>query len=434
MTTYHPRSRSRWYDARSLEKTLAESAQRALTLSAARRAAVLAALLAEAARLRAAQLRRIRRQAELELALYRLLSPKTFAVLAALAACLFVGVVYLLFGGARVSSQASFSGGAALKELRRGPLGLTWSVVYPPAERQSRALRQGDELFATTPVTVTFLDGAQAVLPSGTRLRLLSGQNGFALIQGEADVVVPPSRGGAATFCVETDGGSVIAKRAHFRVRTERDASVSVFTDAGLVAVSNEVGAVDVSAGEQVHLRANAPLKVELQVPRVAFYARVTDRVFSNAPRVPFSARIFPHATLIVEEAQSGKQFARYVADSAGYIEDVLPAITGSAVLRFSQASADGRSSAPSQPIEIVVDRTPPALAIRRVLRDGARLEITGRTEVGAQVQVNDTPVTVGPDGSFAFASDALVEVTSVTITAVDAAGNRARIVHTLDR
>ncbi len=429
MTIYQPPSRGRWGDANFVEQALSESARRALTLSAARRAAVLATLLTEAARLRAEQLRRIQRRAEFELALTRLLSPETFATLSALTACICLCIAYLSFGGARIPAYASFTGRAALKEMRYGPLGVTWSIVRPAADWQSYALHQGDELFASTSVTITFDSGSQTVVAPGTRLRILSAHEGFVLIQGEIAVAVTPSPDGAVKFRVETVAGSATVKGTRFRMRTEHDTSVSEFTDEGWVVVANDAGRVDVSTGEQVHLRPKAPLKVELQTPHVAFQTRIEDRVISNVPRVPFSARIFPRATLIVEEAYSGKQFARYIADDAGWVKDWLPLIEGSRVLRFSQTAPDGRSSTPSQPIEIVVDRTAPTLVITRILHNGDVLHISGRTETGARVWVNGRAVELKPDGAFSFEVNAPATNSPVVITAADAAGNITRII-----
>ncbi|BCX05286.1 MAG: hypothetical protein KatS3mg053_3224 [Candidatus Roseilinea sp.] len=434
MTIYHPPSRGRWGDAPFVEQVLSESARRALTLSAARRAAVLAELLAEVARLRAAQLRHIRRRAQVELVLIRLLSPGTFATLSTFAACVCLCVAYLLFGGARTPAYASLTGQAALKEMRHGPLGLTWSIARPAADRQAYALHQGDELLARTPVTITFDSGAQTILAPGTRLRMLFGRDGFALIHGEVAVAVAPSHDGAVNFHVETAAGSATVKGTHFRMRTERDASVSEFTDEGRVVVANDLGTVNVSTGEQINLRPNTPLKVELQVPHVIFLHHTGDRVSSNTSHVPFRARIFPRATLIVEEALTGKQFARYIADDAGWVKDTLPPITGSMILRFSQTASDGRSSAPSQPVEIVIDRTAPTLAITRILRDGDVVQIFGRTEIGAGVWVNGEAVKPKPDGTFSFEVNVRLAHGSITITAADAAGNVTRVIQHLDR
>lgn len=316
--------------------------------------------------------------------------------------------------------------------MRYGPLGLTWSIARPTADWQAYALCQGDELLASAPVTITFDTGAQAVVAPGTRLRMLSSRDGFALIHGEVAVAAVPSHDGAANFHVETAAGSATVKGTRFRMRTERDASVSEFTDEGRVVVANDVGTVDVVTGEQVNLRLSTPLKVELQVPRMIFPTRDGDRVISNTPRVPFKTRIFPRATLIVEEAHSGRQLARYVADSTGLVEDALPPIESSATLRFSQTAPDGRSSAPSQPVEIVIDRTAPTLAITRVLRDGNTVRISGRTEIGAQVWVNGEAVKIEPDSTFSFEVNAPTTDRLVTITAADAAGNVTRIIQQL--
>jgi uncharacterized cupin superfamily protein len=432
--TFCQTPRSRWSSLQFTEHVLAESARRALTLSAARQAMVLAALLAEAARLRAAQLRRMRRHAEIRRAIARLSLP-VLALSGLLVACLSACVAYLLVGGARAPTDAHLSGRAAIGEMRRAPTGLTWSVARPPETWQDHALHHGDEVLAITPVTLTFANGWQATAMPGSRLRMLFDGNGLALLHGEVAAFIANSNGDADELRIETTAGSITAQGTRFRVRVESDLSVSAFVDEGRVTVTNDAGAVaNVSVGEQVRLRAGAPLKVELQVPRVTFRTYAKDRVISNSPHVPFSARILPRATLIVEEALSGRQFARYIADADGVVEGTLPAIEGSVVLRFSQAAPDGRASAPSQPVEIAIDRQAPMLAVTRALRDGNKVQVAGQTEIGAQVWVNDVRVTPGADGFFSFEGDALWDAASVVVTAIDAAGNATRIVQTLDR
>lgn len=433
MNTHHPHGGKRWASEIFTEQVLLESARRTITLSAARRAAVLAALFAEAARLRAASLRRIKRRADWERALAIVFTPRVVAPLSGVIALALFAVAYILLGGARIGANASITGRAALSEQRYGPFGLTWSVDRPIEEWRSGTLYRGDHITAFSPITITYADGSQTVAAPGTRLRLLPDSNGLVLIGGEVASVITPSSDGAVKFYVETATGSIAVKGTSFRVRTERDSSVSEFTDEGKVGVTNDLGTVDVTTGEQVRLKASAAPKVELQVPRLIFNTYAKDRVVSNVSRVPFRARIFPRATLIVEEAHTGRTFARYLADAAGWVEGKLPMIERRQSLRFSQAADDGRVSASSQPVDVVIDRTSPVLAITQAQRDGAQFRVVGRTEVGAMVRVEGSEAEVQPDGSFVFDLSITPGTSAMTITAIDPAGNTTSIVQTLD-
>jgi hypothetical protein len=71
---------------------------------------------------------------------------------------------------------------------------------------------------------------------------------------------------------------------------------------------------------------------------------------------------------------------------------------------------------------------------VSKVQRDGAEIQIAGRTELGATVRVNDVVVKVKPDGSFEATVAVAVPsgMTTITIAATDAAGNTTTIVQTL--
>jgi hypothetical protein len=220
-------------------------------------------------------------------------------------------------------------------------------------------------------------------------------------------------------------------KGTSFRVRTEADASVTEYTDQGRVGVTTTAGSIDVVTGEQARLAQGVAPVARLQVPRVSFATSVQGRVVSEQPRVPFSTRIFPGATLIVHDANTSETFATFRADATGWIEDTLPPVLGTAILRFSQTD-DGRTSAQSAPVEIVVDEEPPVLGVTRVQRSRIGIEIAGRTERAATVLVNGVRVDVRPDGTFKTTVIAADALSAITITATDPAGNTTTIVQTM--
>lgn len=413
-----------------------------MTLSPSQRAAVLDALLAEAARLRAASLCRLRRRAAwIRLCAWlgsSLSSPPVLIAVLTLALCVLIGAVYLCFSGTAIPLRAHLSGRGALGEHRYGPLNLQWTIRQPVGDWRSRALHAGDEIIALTPITITHLDGAAIYAAPGARLRMLPDGSGVTLLHGEIVGEAATLDRTSPALRVETTAGTITARHARFRVQSRRSGAVYAFADEGRVRVANDVGAIDLVAGEQVGLKATMLPKAELQVPRIVFdgHPEAADRVASNSTRITFRTRVLPRATLIAERADSGQQFARYVADAGGQITGALPEIADRITLRFSQADAEGQVSASSPPIEIVIDRTPPMLAVEPVELMGDEVIITGRTEVSAKIRINGIAVPPRPDGFFslrlAATHTAATRTDRITITAVDDAGNATTIVQSL--
>lgn len=420
-----------WSSDAFMEHALAESGRRMPGLNQTRRAIVLQALLNEAARLRAARDRaeaRVRRLNEV-LAFF---TPRRLGSLGAIGALALLITGYVLFGGLRIPANASLSGVAAVSERRYGPLGLEWSVARPSGDLRSFSLHRGDEILAVTEVVIAFEDGSTTTAQPGTRLRLLTGEAGLALISGEVANVITPSSTGAVKFRVESASGAVDVKGTEFRVRTEADSSAIAFIDEGRIGVTTSAGSIDAITGEQARMREGITPVADLQAPRVRFATSAQGRVLSEQPRVPFSTRIFPGATLIVHDVQARETFATFVADADGRIDDVLPPILRAATLRFSQTDASGRVSALSAPVEIVVDEEAPILGITRVDADGGKVFLAGRTERGASVRVNGQPIIVGPDGTFETTVNLVGGLKAITISSTDPAGNTTSIVQTL--
>jgi hypothetical protein len=431
MSNLNPR-RVSWADDVFTEHVLAESGRRTITLSEARRVEILRVLLAEAARIQAANARAVRSHPRWLNSLARLFTPRLVGALGATATLTLILTSYVLYGGVQAPANANLSGIAAVSEQRRGAFGLSWSIARQPEGYASYALHHGDDVVAVTPVTITFADGSQTVAAPGTRLSLLPDGGGVALIRGEITNSIISSTDGSIKFRVESATGTIAVKGTEFRVRTEADASVMHFTDKGLVGVRNDTAEIDVRTGEQTRLQNGVPPVAELQVPRVSFGTRVAGRVLSEQPNVHFNTRIFPGAELVVEDAVTNEPFARFVADAEGLIEDMLPPIMSKASLRFHQVSNDGRTSSMSEPVEIVVDDMAPTLGVSKVQRDGNEIRIVGRTELGATVRVNDAVVKVKPDGSFEATVTVPSSMTAIMIASTDAAGNTTSIVQTL--
>jgi hypothetical protein len=431
MNNLNPR-RASWSNDVFIERVLAESGRRAMMLSDARRARVLQSLLVEATRIHAANTLRLKARSQWLEDVAHLFTPRRMSALGVVATLVLLLTGYVLYGGVQAPANANVSGMAAVSEQRRGVFGAAWSISHQPEELQSYALHRGDDIVAITPITISFADGSTTVAVPGTRLSLLAGGSGVALIRGEIANSITPSADGSIKFRVESATGTIAVKGTEFRVRSESDSSVMQLTDNGLVGVKNDTAEIDVQTGEQARLQNGVAPVAELQIPQVIFETRVAGRVLSEQPRVPFSTRIFPRAMLIVEDVATDQPFARYVANAEGLIENTLPPILGKASLRFRQDAPDGRKSAASLPVEIVVDDVAPTLGVSKVERSGDQVRIAGRTELAATVRVNNQVVAVKPNGSFETTMTLSSSAAVITITSTDPAGNTTKIEQTL--
>lgn len=395
--------KSRWDDPEALERALAESAQRVEGLSPQQRARVRRALVAESAALR--QRRRWVPALRVGLAL----------------AVLSVAVsLYLLFGGTRAPSGAVIDGTAALREQRQGPLGVRWWLDQEVRPLRGFPLAVGDEFTAAGSVTVTLADGSTLFAAPGAHVRVL-GRNAFFLDAGElTNVIAPQAR--EAGFHLETRAGLMQVRGTVFRAHVLDKNTAREFTDEGIVSVRTALGSAEVITGEQAVLSTSQPLTVELQVPRVRIASASPDRVLVNTRTLQLQAFLYPGATLIAYDGQHGNVIGTLRADAGGVLSGTLTLPEGVQLLAFEQLAPDGRRSARSLPIEVVVDMTNPALRIERVSRSGAQVRVIGQAEVGAVVRINGQIVPTDARGAFDFTF--VLQGDTVTITATDPAGN----------
>lgn len=423
----------RWNSEPYTEGILAESGRRTMTLSETRRAAVLRVLLAEATRLRELSLRAAQRPVGWLRPVAALLTPRFAFGLTFTAAATIVLATYALFGGARISAGATLQGSASISERRFGPFGLQWNIAQPSEVVADYALHHGDGITADGPITITYADGSRVVATAGSHLSMSTDGDGVVLVNGEIASSVVKSASGNVKFRVDTAAGSIAIKGTEFRVQAD-DSGVVEFTDEGRVIVTNNAASVEVSTGEQVRLNAGAKIAAELQAPRVTFETRITTGVISNKTHIPFTTRIYPGAAMLVVDANTGRELARYTADAMGNVHDVLPEITGSASLQFRQqtSTSDTRVSALSNAVSVQFDRTPPTLAVTQVQRDGDVVHLAGRTEVKAEVRIDGKRVDVNGDGTFSADLNMKASTTMVEITAIDLAGNTTTMTQAL--
>jgi hypothetical protein len=102
----------------------------------------------------------------------------------------------------------------------------------------------------------------------------------------------------------------------------------------------------------------------------------------------------------------------------------------------FSLFARDRAGNTNSTTWTLLLDITPPALSVSSpvdgFLTNQNTVQVTGKTEPGANVTVDGAGVTVQPDGSFTFTYTLKSGPNPITIVASDAAGNKAIILRTV--
>jgi hypothetical protein len=328
----------RWDDAH-IERALAASGDRVSQLSETRRAEVRQALLAESVRLReAAKAGPVSVTPAWWQFLQQLLNPRVVGAMAGVLVAVCVGVMYYMFGGSRPPMAASANGSFALTEARLGPLGLRWSVPRGVTGGQSANLSVGDEVVATSPITLTFVDGSQTVAASGSRLKMLASDQ-LELVKGE---IVANTAGADEEFKVQSLGATFVVTDATFRVKVEDTGIVSQFTDQGVVAAMTDAGVVNVLSGELAKVTGNELPAKDLQSPVIAG-AQAEDGTLA------FTARTLMSSTLVIVDKATGAELAQFKADEQGIVSGKLDTQGKSETeLQFHAVAPDGRESAPA--------------------------------------------------------------------------------------
>jgi hypothetical protein len=328
-----------WDEAR-VDQLLLASAEAVPALPETRRAPLLQALAAENARLSAQEKALAPAPPSLWERLRRLVNPRVLTALAGTLAALVFLTAYFLLGGTQSAIVARADGSFALAEARQGVLGLRWQVPRTYAGASAANIHIGDLVIATTPVTITFDDGTQAVAAVGSQLRMLPGQT-VELVAGE---LVASTSAQTDQFTVQSIGATFVVSDATFRVMVDETGNVSQFTDAGRVIAMTPSKSVEVLAGEQANVLKDSDLPVKgLQPPVVAGQR-------NENGTLEFTARTLKNSTVVLVDSETGNELASFQADENGLVSGAIvpPASISAENLTFRANAPDGRQSTSS--------------------------------------------------------------------------------------
>jgi hypothetical protein len=326
---------TQWDEAR-VDQVLLASAEATPLINAARRAAVREALAAENARLAADEMAGAPHKPSLWERLRFLVNPRVVTAMFGTLAALVLVFAYFLLGGTRTAMVARADGSFSLAEARQGVLGLQWQVPRTFAGASEADIHVGDLVIATTPVTITFADGTQAIAGVGSQLRMLPNQ-AVELVAGE---MVATTSEQTERFMVQSIGATFIVTDATFRVTVDETGNVTQYTDAGRVVAMTPQKSLEVLAGEQANvLKDSVPVK-GLQPPVVAGQK-------NEDGSMGFTARTLMSSTVVLLDSQTGNELARFTADENGIVNGAIvpPAGTTAEQIEFRADAPDGRKS-----------------------------------------------------------------------------------------
>ncbi len=190
----------------TLDRLLAASGARVRVLSSMRQVRVLAALIAENTRLvnlpSAAPGDASLSDAIFNLPVWSLAKP-----LGMVAMLLVTTSMIVLFGGQRPAPAVILNGRAVHYETRLAPLGLRWQLSHGAGAYKDYVIASGDEIVASSALTLSFLNGAQAVAAPKAWLATLDNTSGMFLYDGALTVTASVNSGPG--FGVGSEAGRV---------------------------------------------------------------------------------------------------------------------------------------------------------------------------------------------------------------------------------
>jgi hypothetical protein len=336
---------------------------------------------------------------------------------------------YIYFGGARAANTGTLDGDAVILETRTGLFGWTWQMARGKQTLGDAVLRFGDEIVASTPLTLTLKDGASIVAEPGAHLSIFATGNGVTLHKG----VIKGTNPQGSAFTVVHSTGTVLVKDAHYSIdANDRAVDLSVFE--GSVRVRNGSQQLDVVTGEQVRVEQNGALVARLQTPRVIMPESAQHQLVSASAKAFFDVRISPNGMLIAID-QNGVEFDRYQANPSGLVRgEIAFDKPGRLALRFLQEDSNGARRSPlSGMVNIEYDPAALMLRVSRARRDGAQIVIAGTTKPGATLTVNGARVPVASDGRFETRVTAQPTLHAVEIVATGDAGAQMRVMQIVE-
>ena len=321
------------------------------------------------------------------------------------------------------------------------------SMGWQDAEKGMK-LKKGDRVRTRSGsrCVVQFDDGSQLTVKSDSlvhidelsedvRTRQKNSAIKLLVSDVEASILRPTAKG--SRFLIETPGSTAQIKKARMNISVNKDNQTEYKLLSGDVSVT--------SGGKNVKIAANEVLRLA-QGGRVMSRGKLLGVPLPQAPgnlewrvsvreKVPVNfvwERVREAATYHLMVAHD-RYFSNLVYDNAriratgATVPDLA---AGPYYWRVSSVDSKGRESlfSPFSVFRLIHDQTPPLLTMSDpiVLSQGtsSKVLLAGAVEPGSRLVINGSITPLGPDGSFRLFTGLGRNVNSLTIQAVDPAGN----------
>ena len=339
----------------------------------------------------------------------------------------------------RAATFTSIKGNVEIQ--REGSMG--WESA-----KKGMKLKKGDRVRTRSGArtVLQFDDGSQLTIKSGSlvhidelsedvRTRQKNSAIRLLVSDVEASILRPTAKG--SRFLIETPGSVVQIKKARMNISVNENNQTEYKLLSGDVSVS--------AGGKNVKLAANEVVRLA-QGGRVVSRGKLLGVPLPQAPpnldwhvsakekiSVNFVWERVREATTYRLMVASDRYFSNLLYDNArikGTGTQVANMEAGVYYWRVSSADSKGRESlfSPFSVFRLVHDQTPPLLTMNDpiVLIQGttSKVFVTGAVEPGSRLTINGSRTPLGPDGSFRIFMGLGDNAGSLSIRAVDAAGN----------
>ncbi|MGQ9814840.1 MAG: FecR domain-containing protein [Candidatus Roseilinea sp.] len=390
-----------------------------------------------------------RRRAQRSRGFGSLLWPRLLPVGLTLASVLLIAFAAYIFAGGergRTIAQAKSNVSFTLLHKHTAPPGIVWYTAQVVQPDTPAVVAEGDILYASQVVTVTFSDQSIGVIHPDTEVAALVGERGLALRFGQINLTVQPGAQADAgpnaqsRFSIKTRRAHIAVRGTQFSVHSDDNGDTVVTTQGAVEATQiTPTGATfsaQISAGEEVGLfdSATAPPVVQLHPPLAHAVEpdgrTIPDGAGTRQPEISFVGSAYPGGALTID--RPGLLLTTTVDSQGRFTVPVtLPALEGVYAFTLTIQAPDGRSR--TSQLNVIVDRTAPAMVIDmpEISADGASVQIQGQTEPGATVTANGIDFFVDSDGR--FASEVTMPIDRIIrIVARDFAGNESMLAQTV--
>ena len=336
-----------------------------------------------------------------------------------------IGTLTVEAGSARVNSPDRpwpFRSGDTVRTVQAGgesSLRVGDAIETGPGEQAQILFFDGSDvrIGEESRLAVEVVEPARRDTPPRFELRMWRGSTSHRVVAMQQ---VP-------RYQVHTPSVSVMVRGTAFDVLVFGDDETYVRCTQGLVDVVSGEQVATVRAGEELAVAAGESLRASAQVPPAPHWVTEGTTLITNADSITLAGSAQPRGRVVIS-ADGAPPVSRRADGEGRFSYEFTSAEDADFVIRVAEVVTGGVSSEWSEVVTVRFDRIPPPLRITQPTSPQTTSDsvlLTGRTEPGATVSVNESEVTVDRSGGFAHELSLAIGDNRVGISTMDEAGNR---------